>query len=218
MADWTHKLVETRMMKVAELMDMLNPDNPRIHPQEQTDAIEELIDKVGFIDEIKVSRRSGKIINGHDRTKLAMIRGQSELPVNFYDLTEEEEAMALRFYDATGAMAEFDLEKLQRLAEISKPIEQDLEALGALMEKVRRGGKFSGEEVDDPLAEWEDMPEFIQEDASAFRTIKVHFLSQDAVDEFSGLIEQRFSEKTHYIYHPRLDKEDLTKYIAHDKS
>ena len=36
--------------------------------------------------------------------------------------------------------------------------------------------------------EWQDMPEFIQEDLTSFRKIVVHFKNNDDVDKFSKLI------------------------------
>lgn len=44
--------------------------------------------------------------------------------------------------------------------------------------------------VTDFAAEWEGMPEYLQEDAEAFRTIRVHFETDRDMELFSKLINQ----------------------------
>lgn len=55
----------------------------------------------------------------------------------------------------------------------------------------------------DPMAEWQGMPEFNQEDINAFRSIIVHFDTQEALEEFSGLVKQKFTNKTKWIWYPK---------------
>jgi len=50
--------------------------------------------------------------------------------------------------------------------------------------------------------EWKDMPEFTQEDKTAFRSIIIHFATQDHVNEFAELLKQSVSEKTKYLWYP----------------
>jgi hypothetical protein len=60
--------------------------------------------------------------------------------------------------------------------------------------------------------EWKGMPEFVQNDAGAFRSIIVHFKDQKAVDSFSKTVRQRIGPKTKYIWFPPAEK-DITKNI-----
>lgn len=65
-------------------------------------------------------------------------------------------------------------------------------------------------EKTDPNKEWTGMPEFNQDDKMPFRTILVHFDSQDAIDAFSDIIGQNITDKTKSIWHPeqiRMDTE-----------
>lgn len=60
--------------------------------------------------------------------------------------------------------------------------------------------------------DWQGMPEFIQEDLSAYKTILVHFKNQEDVDAFSKLINQRIKSKTKWIWYPQVKQKDLKKY------
>ena len=53
------------------------------------------------------------------------------------------------------------------------------------------------------------MPEFESDDEMPFRSLTVHFLDQEAVDDFCEKIEQTITDKTKYIYHPKQQKDDL---------
>lgn len=52
--------------------------------------------------------------------------------------------------------------------------------------------------------EWQDMPEFIQENQEPFAAIIVRFASEHDLKEFSELIGQSLTAKTKSIWHPRL--------------
>jgi hypothetical protein len=57
---------------------------------------------------------------------------------------------------------------------------------------------------------WEDhyqgMPEFIQEDQTPFKTIRIHFETQEDVDKFAELVGQQITPKTRHIYYPERKK------------
>ena len=61
----------------------------------------------------------------------------------------------------------------------------------------------------DPEAEWKGMPEFEQEDKTAYKTIHVHFDRQEDVDNFSKLVNQTITDKTNNIWFPYKQKADL---------
>jgi hypothetical protein len=64
-------------------------------------------------------------------------------------------------------------------------------------------------ETDDPNAEWKGMPEFEQQDLSAFQSIHVHFKSQSDVNQFAELIGQKIGEKTRALWYPEAEKIDM---------
>lgn len=53
--------------------------------------------------------------------------------------------------------------------------------------------------------EWQDMPEFIQEDLMPWRTLYVHFEEMSDVIDFSKLVGQKLTESTRYIWHPKVE-------------
>ena len=71
----------------------------------------------------------------------------------------------------------------------------------------------------DPNAEWQGMPEFHQEDVfGAVATVKVHFASEQALTEFSKLVGQTVNKESKFIWYPKQERMDLTKYRVQDES
>lgn len=62
-------------------------------------------------------------------------------------------------------------------------------------------GKFNWKDA------WHGMPEFGQDDLTPFKTIYVHFESQEDVNQFAELIGQKITLKTRFIWHPQHAKE-----------
>lgn len=58
------------------------------------------------------------------------------------------------------------------------------------------------DDPDDPNELWEGMPEFEQEDLTAYQTIKVHFASEGDREAFAELVGQKITEKTPSIWYP----------------
>lgn len=52
--------------------------------------------------------------------------------------------------------------------------------------------------------EWQDMPEFIQEDLTPFKSVIVHFENREDMDSFAKLVEQRITKKTKFIWYPKV--------------
>lgn len=50
--------------------------------------------------------------------------------------------------------------------------------------------------------EWKDMPEFVQEDLSPFKSLTVHFATLDDLKAFGKLIEQKITTDTRSIWFP----------------
>lgn len=94
---------------------LANPANFRIHPDNQQQALAGSIDDIGFIRSVTVNKRTGRVIDGHLRVILAARSGVEEIPVEYVDLDEDEEAQALLSLDPIAAMAASDKQNLDEL-------------------------------------------------------------------------------------------------------
>lgn len=54
---------------------------------------------------------------------------------------------------------------------------------------------------------WVGMPEFIQEDASPWKSMYIHFRNREDLKEFSEIITQRLTADTPSIWYPEMPKE-----------
>jgi DNA modification methylase len=89
--------------------------NYRVHPKAQQDALRGVLNAVGIVQNVIVSERSGKMLDGHLRVELALSDGQPTIPITFVDVDEDEERVILAALDATAAMAGTDQELLDSL-------------------------------------------------------------------------------------------------------
>ena len=94
---------------------LANPDNPKIHPTEQQQALDGLLSSVGWVGRVIVNRRTGYVVDGHARIMLAMRKGVDRIPVQYVDLSEEEERLVLSCLDPIGAMFVHDQQKTDEL-------------------------------------------------------------------------------------------------------
>ncbi len=65
---------------------------------------------------------------------------------------------------------------------------------------------------------WKGMPEFEQEDNPTFKTIYVHFRTEEDYKDFAKLVNQNLSIKTKSIWHPALDRtqNSLLRWVVDD--
>lgn len=96
---------------------LANPNNWRIHPKAQQDALESSLTDVGWVQHIIVNQRTGHVVDGHMRASVAISRNEQEVPVVYVDLSDEEENLILSTYDPIGAMAVADKQQLDELLE-----------------------------------------------------------------------------------------------------
>ena len=114
MADWQNRIVDHGVRPASEFT--ANPKNWRVHPMNQRAAVEGSLNELGWIDTVIVNRRTGYLVDGHERLWQALKAGE-DTPVPFIevDLSEEEEALALASLDPITGMAGADREKLDEL-------------------------------------------------------------------------------------------------------
>lgn len=131
---WKNRIVGNGEEKPDQLL--ANPKNFRIHPQAQQEALEGVLNEVGWVQNIIVNRRTGFVVDGHMRVQAALRAGAETVPVVYVDLTEREEALVLATLDPMAAMAGIDKEQLdQLLHEVETSSAGIQEMLAALAEQ-----------------------------------------------------------------------------------
>jgi DNA modification methylase len=131
MTDWRNRIVGTDVIDPGALVP--NPKNYRRHPNRQVSALEGSLDEIGWIAPVTVNRTTGKMLDGHARVELALRQGVSQVPVQYVDLDEHEEALALATLDPIGAMATHDVEALDALLQ---EVNTGSDALQALLDEM----------------------------------------------------------------------------------
>lgn len=97
----------------AELVE--NPRNWRIHPEAQVTALTDVIAEVGWAGACLYNERTGRLIDGHARRKVAIEQGAESIPVLIGSWDEATEAKILATLDPIGALAGVDGTKLDAL-------------------------------------------------------------------------------------------------------
>ena len=147
------------------------------------------------------------ILAGHGRYMAAQTLDLEKVPtIQIKDLTDAQKKAFVIADNKIATNSTWDetmlWQEIQALNELGFDLKvlafQELELLPMIDENV----------VSDPLAEWEDMPEFIQDDLQPYRSIIIHFGEEKHVEEFFKLLKQPYSEKARYLWHPQLIRED----------
>lgn len=108
-----------------------NPRNWRQHPNAQLLALRDIIAEVGWAGALLYNERTGRLIDGHARKKIAK-KGE-KVPVLVGSWSEEEEKNILLTLDPIGSMAAADRTALDELI-VSVRFESS--TLGAVLEQL----------------------------------------------------------------------------------
>jgi len=128
---WENRIVSSGFEDPKTLM--ANPFNFRNHPKHQRQALNGVLNEIGWIQDVIVNRTTGHIIDGHLRVDLAKEKGE-KVPVKYVELTEQQEKIALASIDPLGAMAEQDQAMLDDLLESIDIVADD--ELNAFLESL----------------------------------------------------------------------------------
>ena len=130
---------------------LANPLNFRIHSTHQGKALTGALDTLGWVQRVIVNQRTGHMLDGHLRVKLALQQGEGTIPVLYVDLTEDEERIALATLDPIAAMAGTDDAQLAALLEGVDVEDADLATFLAELkpDESTSGGRTS--ETTDPV-------------------------------------------------------------------
>jgi hypothetical protein len=107
----------------------MHGQNWRIHNDKQRRVLQAMLDKVGFVKSITVSKRTNVILDGHLRVSLAIANNAATVPVEYVDVTPTEEAEILATVDPVGDLAGTDAAKLAELRELFETPDYDVDAM-----------------------------------------------------------------------------------------
>jgi hypothetical protein len=129
---WKNRIVGEGFERPDQLLR--NPFNARIHPKFQQDAIEGVLNQVGWVQKILVNRNTGHVVDGHARIEVAISRGEPQVPVTYLDLTPEQERLVLLSLDPIASMAITDAAMQKELLD---SVQADENGLAAMLDKLR---------------------------------------------------------------------------------
>lgn len=134
---WRSRIVGQGEESPAELR--ANPANWRLHPPEQGAALEAMLERVGWVQQVIVNRTTGLLVDGHLRVELALRRAEPTVPVIYVELTEGEEREVLATLDPLSAMAAADRERLgELLGQMDISADERTAALWAQLQALAR--------------------------------------------------------------------------------
>lgn len=107
---------------------MGNPLNFRRHPGNQRDALRGSIGELGWIKAVLVNRTTGHVIDGHARCEEAITAG-AKVPVDWVEMSIDEERLALAVLDPITEMATRDNEAVLALLEVVKTDDDGIQRL-----------------------------------------------------------------------------------------
>lgn len=111
--EWRNRIVGEGEQPASQFV--ANPANWRVHPQAQRDAMRGALNEVGWVQRVIVNRRTGYLLDGHERVWQALQNGDAPVPYVEVDLDPAEEAYVLATLDPIGAMAQASADQLGAL-------------------------------------------------------------------------------------------------------
>ena len=173
------------------------------HPQDQIERLAKIMLAHGVRHPIHISKLSGQVCFGHGRWEAAKLNGWDKYPVVYQDFKDEdEEYSCVQSDNAIARWSELDLSLINSDLKNLDGANFDLDLLGI------RGFVVEPAELN-VNEEWAGMPEFIQQDKTAYRAIVVNFKSERAIKKFAEAIGQSLTDKTRSIWFPKAEIDRL---------
>jgi hypothetical protein len=131
------------------------------------------------------------VLGGNMRLKACKAAGLKTVPVVVADHLTEAQRREFIVKDNVG-FGDWDWDALANEWEAL-----ELDAWGLTV-------PIAGVASDSDAEHWQDMPEFVQEDKTSYREIKIHFPDQKSVDAFARLLNQPITDKTKFLWYPEI--------------
>tara|TARA_B000000557_G_scaffold262065_1_gene262143 strand:- start:223 stop:885 length:663 start_codon:yes stop_codon:yes gene_type:complete len=189
--------------------------NSRVHSTEQIAQIAASIQEWGFTVPILIDEKN-TLIAGHGRLLAAQKLELKKIPVMIAKGWSDAQKRAYVIADNKLAInAEWDEELLKVEIKQLELEKFDISTMGFELDELTDLflDKDFGET--DAFDEWQDMPEYDNENLDYFRTIKIHFDNQDDVNSFAEKTGLPLTEATRFIRFPEPARTDLDAYRVH---
>jgi hypothetical protein len=147
---WRSRIVGHADVAPSEII--ANPANWRRHPASQRRALRAVLADVGWVSRVIVNRTTGHLVDGHARVEEALARGEPTVPVDYVELTPDEERRVLALLDPIAGLAETDPNALGELIASISTGDADL---AELLEALAASAGATRPELADP----DDVPE-----------------------------------------------------------
>ena len=176
--------------------------NPRELTKKQFNSLKESVEKFGLVDPILINKnidRKNTVIGGHQRLNICKELKIEEVPCVELDLNiEKEKELNVRLNKNTG---QWNFDSLANWFDVDDLLDWGFEdfELGV-----------HGKDKIDVDAEWVGMPEYDNNDMTAYKTLKLHFRNQKDIMLFAKLLNQKITSDTRSLWYPELKKESFT--------
>lgn len=197
-------------MKV-EMVDIekIKPYEKNPRKNQDGEKIAKSLKKYGWRQPIVVDK-DYVVIVGHTRLMGAEHLKMKQVPVHVASDMKEEAVKAYRIADnRLSEDSTWDYEFLKFEMDALNDIGFDLDFLGFEKQELETIVFQPDHKSRDWLEHdehWQDMPAFDHDDQSPFRSLTINFVSQDSMDKFFQLIKQDYTDKTKYIWYPKIEK------------
>lgn len=189
--------------------------NSNKHTQRGMSTLEKSIEKDGWIGAITVAA-DGETFDGSARIEVGALLADGVEPIIVEsDGTRPVIHIRKDIQTATDPKAKRLGVAANRVAQLN--LDYDVEELARLqIEDVDLTGLFTETEFDlltdtgvakDQSGHWQGMPEFEQDDVTAPYSVKVNFNTLEDLQAFASLVGQNLTERTKFIYYPKLIQE-----------
>ena len=181
-------------------------NNPRLHSDFQINQIVKSIKEFGFVNPILIDE-TNTILAGHGRFMAAEKLNYSEIPtVKITDLDEKQKKALVIADNKITLNSVWDTDKLWEQVRELGDSGFDLDILA--FDEHEMLPMLDNNVVHDLDDEWENMPEYINDDKTAYKSMIVHFLDENSFKDFQQKIGQDCTEKTKFIWHTKQDRMD----------
>lgn len=80
------------------------------------------------------------------------------------------------------------------------------------------GEEYSSDEANDWREEWKGMPEYSNDERKPYKSVVVHFRTEEDYEKFAQLVDQNLTPKTKGIWFPKLAFDRKSKLRYSDES